>query len=233
MTTPPPLFPRREPLRAAFNADRYEEVRDIIMEDADAVHSPIAHARGQYESPLLCAIRSGVSVDILELLLLHGAPVNQRDSAGLPPLSLVASAGAPITIEMIGDAFDGGRPDGLWNPPEDEKASARPFNDKMRKLSDQRCLEYCRCLLLHGADPLWRADDGLTAAGRALESRRPSLAHFLDDWQTCRVIHAMWSRKMHEERADKDLHDLSPHENFGLLDLPFDTLGSIFSWVKP
>jgi len=235
-TTPPRFSPKRDPLFRALSNDRYEEVSAILMADAEAVDTPIAKGLVLYELPLLCAIRSGVSVPILELLLLHGASANQKDSAGLSPLSLVASSRALPAFEMTGDDFTKSCPCELWfgiEPSMHLKPPAPSADQNMRMLTDELCLGYAKTLLSHGANIHWRAEDALTAADRAALNGRQSLADFLCHWQTCQFLRAMYTRRVQLEKAGDASAEQSPDESLSLLAIPFDTLGLIFAYLTP
>jgi len=236
-TTPPPFFPGKNPLLRAFANDSYEEVSAILRADAEAVYTPIVKGLVHYELPLLCAIRSGVSVPIVDLLLSHGAPVDQKDSAGLSPLSLVASARALPTFDMTSDVFTEIGPCDLWlgieKPSMHLKSLAQSPNQNMLMLTEELCLGYAKRLLSHGANIHWRAEDALTAADRAALNGRLSLADFLCHWQIRQFLRAMWTRRVQLEKAGNILPEQSPHESFGLLAMPFDTLGLIFTYLTP
>jgi len=191
----------------------------VLLADAECART---------ELPLLCAIRCGASFRMVEMLLRHGAVANHTDSGGLPALSLIASSCPCPSLDMSLDAFF--QPCGVFEfglSPVSEVAGRLSANN-MRWLTDEQCLGYAKCLLMHGADMRWKGKDGLTAADRAISSGRGCLVDFLNNWQTCKLLRKLWTRRRQPTNPAEVRAAQSPHS---LMDIPLDTFTLMCAYI--
>lgn len=92
-TTPPgaPAMgtPSIPSLFHALRCKSLEKVRSVLEFEPDAAFfPPLEHRR---EPSLCCAVRHGCSVEIMQLLLQHGAQAKEEDAQGKTPLMLLSS----------------------------------------------------------------------------------------------------------------------------------------------
>ncbi|CAK9030423.1 unnamed protein product [Durusdinium trenchii] len=103
--TPPPA-PRRAPptpLHKALIVGCPFQVRQVLEEDPAAADMPFMDH--DFEPPICACVRLDCSVEILKLLLAHGASVNVRDVDGHTALSLLSSNSCRFR-PLKGDFFD-------------------------------------------------------------------------------------------------------------------------------
>jgi len=237
--TPPPFRQHRDSLIEAIESERYEDVNAMLEIDDSSVYMPVMTCFG-YESALVCAIRSLAPVDILSLLLRHGAVVDERDSNGETPLMLLAGstqvslheakpciwhqeAAAGIAANKSFGPFRHISLDGSISPLNLFGSLQLPKRG-IRDLTEERCMAYASCLLLNGASPSVKSKDGMSIASRASKSGRHSLSNLLCQWQSCSFLRTSWRRKQMEDQASACR---------SLWSLDIDSLETIFAFILP
>lgn len=170
-------------LARAILADSPERVLQILDEDPLAALRPCA--AGQ-PPPLVLAVQSGCSPEIVELLLRRGFPADARAADGNTALGTVARAADEVALDwLFGGACSaaGGLPPpglalaGLLRT----FAARRPPMPPL--LGEERCVAYASWLLAFGADPAAPSGpDGRSAAECAKVADRPQLAQLLQHW---------------------------------------------------
>jgi len=240
-STPPPCIQRRDPLMEAIQSERYEEVKTMLEIGDSSVDMP-AMICSDHESALVFAIRSLAPVEILRLLLRHGAVADEPDSKGETPLMLLAGstqvsrhADKPCIWSMVPEAVAGEVAiesfypfqhlalDGNIAPPMHFGLLPLPKRG-IHGLTDERCMAYASCLLLHGANPSIKSKDGTSIASRAAKSGQHALSNFLRQWQSVRFLRASWRRSRQEDQA---------FVRRSLLSLDCDSLEMIFVFLVP
>eukprot|EP00928_Gymnodinium_smaydae_P045403 TRINITY_DN30270_c1_g6_i1.p1 TRINITY_DN30270_c1_g6~~TRINITY_DN30270_c1_g6_i1.p1 ORF type:complete len:236 (+),score=27.00 TRINITY_DN30270_c1_g6_i1:51-710(+) len=84
----PPLVRRSfPPLMKALRKKCAKDVQDVLAEDPSSACAPFFDHR--QATPLCCAIRCGCDVDIIELLLAHGADASATDEFGRTPVEIL------------------------------------------------------------------------------------------------------------------------------------------------
>jgi len=235
--TPPPCIQHRNLLVEAIESERYEDVNALLEIDDSAVYMPVMTSFG-HESALVCAIRSLAPVDILSLLLRHGAVADGPDSKSETPLMMLAGsvprheadpciwpqeAVAGIAANESFGPFGHISLDGNISPP-------NPFGllqltgRGIRGLTDERCMAYAGCLLLHGANPFVKSKDGMSIASRASKSGRHALSSLLRQWESCSFLRISLRRRHQKDQASAC---------GSLLSLDFDSLERIFDFILP
>mmetsp|Transcript_10522 Transcript_10522/g.25482 ORF Transcript_10522/g.25482 Transcript_10522/m.25482 type:complete len:229 (-) Transcript_10522:171-857(-) len=154
----PPPAPKRAadpPLLRALRMASLPQVSWLLEEDPEAASSIFIEHR--CETPLCAAIRHNCGVDILRILLDHGAEVNLRDCDGFTPLALLSKK--PCSYQPVSIDFD-------------------HFQATMRS-QEQDALCVAQVLLAAGADPLEVAPGGQTCVDLAQSAGNSRLARLL------------------------------------------------------
>ena len=104
--TTPPRLPRHQsepPLLRALQADSLDLVRCILQKDPEAAILPFMEDGTKPELPLCCAARLGCSLEIIDLLLQHGAQADEADLHGRTPLEILAPCASPVSNLPVTD----------------------------------------------------------------------------------------------------------------------------------
>ncbi|XP_069104424.1 ankyrin repeat and SOCS box protein 10-like [Argopecten irradians] len=115
--------------------------KELLSRDSHAVHSQDRFGK----SVIHCATESG-SVELLKLVLSHGADVNQTDWYGITPLmTLCAGAGIRHSVELCHVLLDAGA--------DVEMKDVRSKRTALQFAAVQKNTELVQCLVCAGADP--------------------------------------------------------------------------------
>ncbi|XP_033759454.1 putative ankyrin repeat protein RF_0381 [Pecten maximus] len=115
--------------------------KELLSRDAHAVHSQDRFGK----SVIHCAVESG-SVELLNLVLSHGADVNQTDWYGITPLmTLCAGTGIRHTTELCRVLLDAGA--------DLELKDVRSKRTALQFAAVQKNTDLVQCLVAAGADP--------------------------------------------------------------------------------
>lgn len=102
----PPPAPRPSPRPALLKAIEQscpKKVREVLEQQEDCIRT-LALLHPTVEPPLVAAIRSGYNLEIMQLLIDHGASVHESNRHGQTPLMLLCELQTPPPFKM--DLFD-------------------------------------------------------------------------------------------------------------------------------
>lgn len=171
--------------KAALRRDNLSSLQEILVKDDLAAVMPIAnHCTDAPETPLVKALRWGCSDAVVELLLDHGALVDEPAcSSDSTPLVVLASLEPGPEVPRFYDVVASEHQSG---------PTSRSFLDE-----EDRLISIARRLLRAGADPDRLDAQGRTAADHADASGRLRLGSLLRNVrgrETCKLLRAMWSK---------------------------------------
>lgn len=196
--TPPPRLRPATSLRLALQKRSAPLVQRALERDMLAVSDHSC------EPALLTAIRCDCSVEILRLLLEHGADANYPDNAGETPLSALANA--PVK-EQPGPRNDSGLRAAQRLV---RGIAAGDQSSSAVALSDARCCEMAALLLAHGANDLQACGNATSAADAAERKGRHGLAGLIRSWSSIQQVFGLWGSSVPQKAVGHPLSKQTP-----------------------
>ena len=188
-----PLTPQGTPLHYAAFYGLHPLVNYLALKHPQDVNSPSFYDES---TPLNLASRNG-HVEVVRLLVEHGADATTQDELGWTPLHWASAAGS---VEVTRILIENGA---------DVTAQDEDGLTPLHRASKSGCVDLARLLVEHGADASARTKDGSTPLHNAAESGNAEVAHFL-------VEHGA-DATAQDEVGETPLHRVSNHEIARLL----------------
>lgn len=168
------LHTKQPPLRKALLAQNLRELTRVLADDPSAAEYPFLDHN--MEPPLVLAIRTGCDVEIVALLLKHGASFAALDVEGRTALAALSSK--PRRAPNTGSLWN-------WNAFPQLEIPANGYEET-------QSMKIAACLMNSGADPHDVDPHGKTPVDRASQFGHTRLARFLKyarDVQVWYVLH--------------------------------------------